>query len=162
MRTAPKAAAQIASAETIAAEISRLAGLPIADLRAAWRSEFRREPPQTLWRELLLRTLAWRLQEKVFGGHDKTIAKLLDAYGQAKEGSQLHRRLKSGTILVREFAGTRHTVTIVPDGYIWQERTYASLTAIARIITGTNWNGPRFFGLRVGDGGKDRPSEAAA
>jgi hypothetical protein len=63
---------------------------------------------------------------------------------------------------VREFGGVRHTVTIVPDGYVWQENTYASLTAIARVITGTNWNGPRFFGLRVGAGKKDAAQEAVA
>lgn len=162
MRTAPKAAAQTASAETMAAEISRLAGLPIVELRAAWRAEFRQEPPKSLWRELLLRTLAWRLQEKAFGGHDKTTAKLLEEYGRGKEANQLHRRLKSGAVLVREFEDIRHTVTIVADGYVWQEKTYASLTAIARVITGTNWNGPRFFGLRVGAARKDQPSEAAA
>jgi hypothetical protein len=162
MRNPPKPATQLTSSEAIAADIFRLAELPIVELRAAWRAEFRREPPKAFWRELLLRTLAWRLQEGMFGGHDKVTAKLLDAYGQSREGSQLHRRLKSGTILVREFGGVRHTVTIVPDGYVWQEMTYASLTAIARVITGTNWNGPRFFGLRVGAGRKDQPSEATA
>jgi len=146
----------------ITAEISRLAGLPIAELRVAWRAEFRREPPKSLWRELLLRTLAWHLQEKTFGGLDKTTAKLLEEYGRGKKANQLHRRLKAGAVLVREFEGVRHTVSIVPDGYVWQEKTYASLTAIARVITGTNWNGPRFFGLRMGAGRKDQPSEAAA
>ena len=162
MQTAPKTAASLPPTEGISAEISRLSGLPIGELRAAWCAEFRREPPKTLWREMLLRTLAWRLQEKTYGGHDKTTAKLLDAYGQGREGTQLHRRLKSGTVLVREFEGARHTVTIVPDGYVWQEKTYASLTAIARIITGTNWNGPRFFGLRVGLGKKGSAEGAAA
>src|SRR3569833_526126 len=162
MPNASKPAIQTASTETMAAEISRLAGLPIAELRAAWRAEFRQEPPKSLWRELLLRTLAWRLQEKAFGGHDKTTAKLLDEYGRGKEANQLHRQLKSGTVLVREFEGVRHTVTIVPDGYVWQEKTYASLTAIARVITGTNWNGPRFLGLRVGAGRKDQSSKVAA
>jgi hypothetical protein len=150
------------STETIAAEISRLAELSVAELRTAWRAEFRRDPPKTFWRELLLRTLAWRLQERAFGDHDRTIAKLLDAYGRAKEGSQLHRRLKSGTVLVREFEGVRHTVTIVPDGYVWQEKTFASLTAVARVITGTNWNGPRFFGLRESSARKNHAPEVAA
>ncbi len=67
-------------------------------------------------------------------------------------------------MLVREFGGTRHTVTIVPEGFVWQEKTYTSLTAIARVITGTNWNGPRFFGLREGEGkkaGKQQQERAA-
>jgi hypothetical protein len=61
------------------------------------------------------------------------------------------RRLKTGTVLVREYQGQRHTVTIVPDGYVWREARYKSLSIIARAITGTAWNGPRFFGLRVAD-----------
>ncbi len=59
------------------------------------------------------------------------------------------RRLKPGTVLVREYQGKRHTVTVVPGGYVWGEATYASLSTIACAITGTAWSGPRFFGLRV-------------
>ena len=154
MRDVSKKANQPMAPELVVAEIERLAALPLADLRAAWRLEFRRAPPKGLWRNLLLRMLAWRLQEKSFGGHDRATVRLLAAYGRAKEGGQLCRRLKAGTVLIREFEGTRHTVTIGPDGYVWQDKTYSSLSAIARIITGTNWNGPRFFGLREGQGKK--------
>jgi Protein of unknown function (DUF2924) len=59
------------------------------------------------------------------------------------------RRFKAGTMLVRECQGERHTVTVVPGGYVWRENTYTSLSTIARTITGTAWNGPRFFGLRT-------------
>lgn len=148
MRTTCSNPAQPVSAETIAAEIARLSALPVAELRAAWRAEFRREPPKGLYRDLLLRTLAWRIQEKVFGDHDKATLQLLKALGRKKEGDQIYRRLKAGTVILRDFEGTRHTVTVVPDGYLWQEKTWSSLTAIAKQITGTNWNGPRFFGLR--------------
>jgi hypothetical protein len=150
MRSAPKKPAQSVSPEVIAAEIERLAGLPLKDLRAAWAAEFRRDPPKGLWRDLLLKTLAWRLQEKAFGGHDKATLRLLEAFGQKKPGDARCQRLKAGTVLVREFGGARHTVAIAPDGFVWQEKTYSSLSAIARIITGANWNGPRFFGLREG------------
>ena len=85
MRSAPKKPVQPVSPEAIAAEISRLSGLPLSELRAAWRAEFRREPPKGLWRDLLLRTLAWRIQEKAFGGHDKATLRLLESYG-AEEG----------------------------------------------------------------------------
>jgi hypothetical protein len=112
------------SPEAIAAEISRLEGLPLKELKAAWTAEFRREPPKGLWRDLLLRTLAWRIQEKAFGGHDKATLKLLDGYGRKKGGDQHRRRLKTGTVLMREFEGSRHTVTIVPDGFLWQEKTF--------------------------------------
>jgi hypothetical protein len=103
---------------------------------------------------LLLRTLAWQLQEKAFGGHDKATLQLLEAYGQKQAGDARCQRLKAGTVLVREFGGARYTVTIVREGFVWQEKTYSSLTAIARVITGTNWNGPRFFGLREGEARK--------
>jgi len=154
MRYGPKRPAQSVSPEAIAAEIERLAGLPLKELKAAWAAEFRRDPPKGLWRDLLLRTLAWRIQERAFGGHDKATERLLEAYGQKKPGDARCQRLKAGTILVREFGGTRHTVTIVPEGFVWQDKTYSSLTAIARIITGSSWNGPRFFGLREGESGK--------
>jgi len=110
-----------------------------------------------LWRDLLLRTLAWRIQETAFGGHDKVTLGLLEAHGQKRAGDQRAQRLKAGTELIRDFGGVRHTVTILPEGFVWQDKTYSSLSAIAKIITGTNWNGPRFFGLREapakGDGG---------
>jgi hypothetical protein len=142
MRSPPKKPVQSASPEDIAATIDRLAGLAPKELRAAWAAEFRGEPPKGLWRDLLLRMLAWRLQEKAFGGYDKATLRLLKTYGQKRPGDQRCQRLKAGTVLVREFGGTRHTVTIAPEGFVWQEKTYSSLSAIARIITGANWNGP--------------------
>ena len=79
----------------------------------------------------------------------RMITKLLDGLARGdKPGADAPRRLKPGTVLVREYQGERHTVTVVPDGYLWREATYASLSTIARAITGTAWNGPRFFGLR--------------
>jgi hypothetical protein len=65
-----------------------------------------------------------------------------------KPGTDIKRRLKTGTVLVREYQGERHTVTVVPGGFVWRGTTYASLSTIARAITGTAWGGPRFFGLR--------------
>jgi len=162
MRSAPNKPAQPVSPEAIAAEISRLSRLPLSELRAAWAVEFRKPPPKSLWRNLLLRTLAWQIQEKAFGGHDKATLKVLEGYGQKRGGDQRCQRLKSGTVLVREFGGTHHTVTILPEGFVWQEKTYSSLSAIAKIITGTNWNGPRFFGLREEQGKRGVRAESAA
>jgi Protein of unknown function (DUF2924) len=160
MKDAPR---KTVSTEAVTAEITRLSGLPLKELKAAWRAEFRRDPPKAMWRDLLLRTLSWRLQEKAFGGHDNAALKLLKAYGQKRTGDQRCQRLKTGTVLVRDFGGVRHMVTIIPKGFSWREQTYPSLSAIAKIITGTNWNGPRFFGLREGQGAKDRqPQETAA
>jgi hypothetical protein len=150
------------SSEAIANEISRLSQLPLRELKAAWQAEFRRAPPKGLWRDLLLRTLAWRIQEKAFGGQDKPTLGLLEAYGQKRGGDQRAQRLKTGTVLIRDFGGVRHTVTIMPEGFVWRGKTYSSLSAIAKIITGTNWNGPRFFGLREGQGKRGGTSEEAA
>jgi len=74
--------------------------------------------------------------------------KLLTGLLKGGTSSEGKRRLKAGTVLVREYQGERHTVTVVPEGFVWRETTYRSLSTIARAITGTTWNGPRFFGLR--------------
>lgn len=156
MQLIPKKPLQLRPAIAITTEVDRLASLPLEALRAAWCREFRKAPPKTFWRDLLLRTLAWRLQEKVFGSHDKAVERLLDGYAKKGRGDwQLYQRLQTGTVLVREFGGVRHTVTLVPDGFVWRENTYSSLSAIAKLITGANWNGPRFFGLR---GERARPT----
>jgi hypothetical protein len=162
MRSVPRKAAQPVAAADISSEIERLSGLSLRDLRTAWAAEFRRDPPKGLWRDLLLRTLAWRLQEKAFGGHDKATLKLLETYDHKRAGDPRCRRLKAGTVLIRDFGGSRHTVIIMPEGFLWQEKTYSSLSAIARIITGTNWNGPRFFGLREGESSKDGKQQGKA
>jgi Protein of unknown function (DUF2924) len=162
MVCAQKKPAQPPSPQSISAEIDRLSGLPLGALRAAWAAEFRRKPPKGLWRDLLLRTLSWRLQERAFGGHDKATLRLLETCCRGRAGNERCRRLKAGTVLVREFGGTRHTVTIVSGGFVWQEKTYSSLTAIARIITGSNWNGPRFFGLRESGTGKGKGRQEKA
>jgi hypothetical protein len=106
--------------------------------------------------------IAYRIQAEAFGDLDRETIRLLDRLAQGQKPSELNRRLKPGTVLVREYDGTRHTVTVVPGGFLWQEKTYSNLSTIAQLITGTKWNGPRFFGLRV-PGGPDAdqaPSKA--
>jgi hypothetical protein len=133
----------------IEAEIERIQNLKPDEVRALWRETFKREVPKALTRGLLVRTICWHIQERAFGGHSSAILKLLASYakGQHVEADRL-RRLKPGTELVREYQGERHTVVITGDGYLWRGAVYQSLTAIARAITSSNWNGPRFFGLR--------------
>jgi hypothetical protein len=157
--THPNQKAPQGQTTNIPSEIGCLAGLPLNELRAAWRGEFRKDPAGGLSRDLLLRTLAWRLHEKAFGGHDRTTLKILDAHARGKGADSMFRRLKAGTVLVREYQGKRHTVTIAQDGFVWQEKTYSNLSMIARAITGTNWNGPRFFGLRQS---RDKNKKAVA
>jgi Protein of unknown function (DUF2924) len=141
-------------------EISRIASLAMDDLKAAWSAEFRKSPPGGLPRDLLVRTLAWRLQDRAFGGHDRETVKLLDACAQGKGRDALFRKLMSGTVLAREYGGVRHTVTIVEGAFLWQDQRYSNLSKIARAITGTNWNGPRFFGLRQGGVGRAKKTAA--
>jgi len=136
-----------ADREAIEAEIDRIRSLGLDDLRTLWRTTFRSSPPKGFTKDLVARFICWHIQEQAFGGLDPQTAKVLDGY--ARNGKPPDRRFKAGTVLVREYQGERHTVTVVPGGYVWRENTYASLSTIARGITGTAWNGPRFFGLRT-------------
>jgi hypothetical protein len=144
----------------IEAEIARLRSLRPDALRRRWRVVFGRTPPAALSKDLLRRMIGWRIQEQAFGGLDRESLTFLD--GLARHGGSPRRHLKPGTVLVRDYQGQRHTVTVAPDGYCWQGTTYPSLSAIARAITGTAWSGPRFFALHgAGDGAK-RKSAAGA
>jgi hypothetical protein len=149
---APKMAKRPVSTESVACEITRISGLKLAEVRAAWQSRFGKAPPRGLSRDLLVRQLAWDIQERAFGGHDAATRKLLKAYGrQEPDKVVLFRRLKPGTTVIREYQGVRHIVMIAEGGFAWEGKTYPSLSAIARAITGARWNGPRFFGLRGRD-----------
>jgi Protein of unknown function (DUF2924) len=140
----------------IEAEIDLIRSLGLDALRTRWRMTFGSMPPPALTKGLIARMIAYRLQEEAFGGLDRATAKLLDACARGdKSRTELMRRLKPGTVLVREYRGERHTVTAVPNGFVWQGTTYGSLSTIARAITGTAWNGPRFFGLRTPNGDRE-------
>jgi len=139
---------QTVDAAAIVAEIGHIRPLGIEALRKRWRLMFSATPPKGLTKDIIARMIADRIQSEAFGGLDRETVKLLDRLVGGKPGA-LNRRLKAGTVLVREYQGERHTVTVVPGGFSWQDGTYLSLSAIARAITGTAWNGPRFFGLRV-------------
>jgi hypothetical protein len=137
--------------DAIEAEIDRLRSIDLDALRTLWRVTFRSSPPPAFTKDLMARFLCWHIQEQAFGGLDPKTAKHLDGLARGdKRGADRPRPLKPGTVLLREYQGERHTVTVVPNGYVWRETTYASLSTIARDITGTAWSGPRFFGLRAG------------
>ena len=131
--------------EAIEAEIERIRSLGREELRTLWRTTFRASAPKGFTKDMVARFICWHLQEQAFGGLDPDTAKVLDGLARGDKG----RRLKAGTVLVREYLGERHTVTVVPGGFVWRACSYASLSTIARAITGTAWNGPRFFGLRT-------------
>ena len=145
----------LTNSAAIEAEIAHLRSLALGALRRHWRVIFGRTPPVDLSKDLLGRMIAYRLQKRAFGGLDKESLRFLQ--GLARHGGPpRRRRLKTGTVLVRDYRGQRHTVTVVSDGFDWQGATYPSLSAIARAITGTAWSGPRFFALARGNGAPAR------
>jgi hypothetical protein len=145
-------------AAAIEAEVDQIRSLGIDALRTRWRMVFGAVPPRGLSKDVIGRMVAYRMQEEAFGGLDRETVKLLDRLARGEKPNELNRRLKPGTVLVREYKGERHIVTVVPDGFLWRDTTYSSLSIIAQAITGTKWNGPRFFGLRV----PGHPNDAGA
>lgn len=131
----------------IAAEIARLEGLAKDTLREEWRRLHQTSPPKRLSRDILLRGITYKIQERAFGGLSKTIARKLRASGAARRRPQ--PAFKPGTRLVREWHGVTHTVVILADGVEWRGQRYRSLSVVAREITGAHWSGPRFFGLKA-------------
>jgi DUF2924 family protein len=149
---------RVASDTTIEDEIAHLRGLDIRGLRARWRSVFGGPPALHLPRHLLFAIIAYRLQADRFGDLDHTTRQVLDRTGVDESGSATSARLKSfdqkrseltpGTVLVREWDRKPHRVMVMAKGFAWNGATYDSLSKVALAITGTKWNGPRFFGLR--------------
>ncbi len=134
-------------------ELDRLAVMPIAQLRVRYREVFRTDPPKAFGPDLLRRSIAHRIQEKAYGGLSRSAQPLLDqlmkAYVAKPNGKiALPRRIKPGSVLMREWKGKSHRVTVLADGFVYDGDTYSNLSKIAGLITGTRWNGPRFFGLR--------------
>jgi Protein of unknown function (DUF2924) len=134
-------------------ELDRLPTMPIADLRKRYRELFRTEPPKAFGPDLLRRSIAQRIQEKAYGGLSRSTQRLLDqmikTYAAKPNGKMvLPRRIKPGSELVRTWKGKSYRVMVMADGFAYDGETFASLSEIASAITGTRWNGPRFFGLR--------------
>lgn len=139
-------------------EIAHLRDLDLKGLRTRWRGVFKCPPPEHLTRHLLIGMLSYRMQAQSYGDLDSATVRLLkqigsgsaqvDAAGLTAEHEQRRASIKPGTILVREWNSQPHRVMVVDAGFVWNGKTYDSLSKIAFAITGTKWNGPRFFGLR--------------
>jgi Protein of unknown function (DUF2924) len=130
----------------VEAELARIGGLCLDELRVLWRAMTQQNAPKALSRDLLAHMIAYRIQVQVHGKLSRETGKLLDRLARGE--AEPVRHLKVGTVMVREHQGRLHEVMVVPGGFSWHDKTYTSLSTIARAITGTSWNGPRFFGLR--------------
>jgi len=147
---------------TLDVEIARLRDLDVASLQARSQNVLRGRPSPHLPRHLLFRILAYRPQAERLGDLDVESRRLLDGAGppedagkRAVDSNRPTAELRPGTMLAREWNGRMHRVAVLADGFAWNGKTYPSLSKIASAITGTRWNGPKFFGLR------DNPSKGA-
>ena len=144
-------------ADPVLAQLAVLKTAPIAELKARWRQLFETEPPPYN-RRFLEHRLGYRIQELAYGGLRPETVERLDALAD-EIGGKLSRRRRienkpiSGTRLIREWKGVEHQVTVRDECFDYQGRPYKSLSAIARAITGTRWNGLIFFGLKNQKGG---------
>jgi len=142
--------------QSLESEIAHLRGLDMDGLRARWRSLTGRRAPRHLAKGLMFRILAYRIQADASGDLDSATIRYLERIaldndqGNSKslprsDGDQI----KPGAVLVREWQGADHHVMALSEGFAWKGQVYRSLSEVARAITGTSWNGPRFFGLRT-------------
>ncbi len=158
----PAAAAPVFPSIPPAQVLGRLAALqaaPTTDLKQQWRELFGTEPPP-FNRPYLPSRLAYRIQELAYGGLRPETRARLEALGEQLDGGNVVlRRIRAdsrplaGTRLIREWQGVQHVVTVLLDGFEFEGRPYRSLSALARHITGTRWNGWTFFGLKSQRGG---------
>jgi hypothetical protein len=147
-----------ATKTTIEDEIAHLRGLDLMGLRSRWQSVFQRPAPGHLTRHLLFAVIAYQLQVDRFGDLDHETRQVLDRTVAKEAGpvtsarlanfDQKRAELNPGTVLVREWDRRSQRVMVMADGFAWNGQTYDSLSKVAFAITGTKWNGPRFFGLR--------------
>ena len=140
--------------EPILARLAALKAMSVNDLKTEWQALFDAPAPNNS-RGFLEGRLAYRIQELAFGGPDKQTRRLLDMLADEVEGTLTRkaqiadpRNPVVGTKLIRDWDGVAHAVTVLKEGFEWDGQRYKSLSSVARAITGTRWNGYRFFGLR--------------
>jgi hypothetical protein len=145
---------RIVDLDQLSQSIAALPTLSRSDLKDQWQNVYKRSPPNRISRALLLRALAYHIQESALGGLKPASARLMD---QIIENQRLQAATptvsalpsyKPGTRLLRQWHGETHEVILLDEGVIYRGERYRSLTQVAKTITGIKWNGPRFFGLR--------------
>lgn len=134
-------------------EIAKLVDLPSAALKLRWEDLYGAPPPKRLGRDLIIRAVAYKMQEQALGGlklgHRRRLKQLaIELHANGEIAITSRPRIKPGTRLIREWQGEVHEVSVTEDGFRWRGECYESLSPIARAITGTRWSGPAFFGLK--------------
>src|ERR1700722_13780062 len=141
-----------AAAEDLAGEIATFNTLEPAALLQKWKALFATDPSSLLARIFMGRAIAYRLQEQRFGGLKPSVQRPLDLVceGRADVGRKRipDKRVSAGTVLIREWGGVSHRVTVLDHGVVYRGRRYRSLSEVAGVITGARWSGPLFFGLK--------------
>jgi hypothetical protein len=140
--------------EKLTAEIAGLESLDLSQLRAQWKLLYEIEAPPHLSQDLLRRAIAYRMQENVLGGLKPATRRLLRRVAEdtrVRKPTKVTptRKVGPNAILIREWGGTRHEVTVLENGAMFRNKRYRSLSQVARAITGSHWSGPLFFGLKA-------------
>lgn len=142
----PPAAVVADRVERLAATMQAIEVMNLEDLRAVWQTHFG-PPPALRSVDLMRLMLSWRLQARTYGGLDAALRRKLRSKAAADAATD---ELANVTVLIRYWQGQRVEVTVEEGGFRWLNQVYPSLSAVASAVTGTRWNGPRFFGLRGG------------
>ncbi len=138
----------------LAKQLDQLSELGPEELRKRWRIVFGSDPPPRFRSSLMVQAIAYRLQEKTLGGLKPATRRLLEKVaddvvaGDPVSTTAKKKHLRAGSILVREWHGTKHQVSVLKEGFLYRSKRYGSLSEIARTITGSRWSGPLFFGLK--------------
>jgi len=137
----------------ISREIAELINLSLSELKDRWRSAYGTEPPPRSSRKLLISAIAYRVQERALGGLRPSVRRLLERASEDTGRRRILRtrpvtRASTGTVLIRDWQGKSHHVTVLDRGVLYRKKNYRSLSQVARVITGCRWSGPLFFGLR--------------
>jgi hypothetical protein len=145
------------------AEIGRLPNLSLLELRNRWKTLFGHPAPKSLRRNCLARAVAYQMQVEAYGGLSVATKRRLREIANAVRTGDANAmlgssRIKPGTQMIRQWQNTTHTVTALVEGFEWNGRTYKSLSAVANAITGTNWNGFAFFGIKRAPSGNKNAS----
>ncbi len=144
----------------VLARLAALKTMTVRELKAEWSKLMGSDAPNNS-SQFMIQRLSYRIQELAFGGMSKPLVRTLDALADEYEGKKVRKSVITdprnpiiGTRLMRGWNGTEHTVTVMKDGFDWQGQRFKSLSAVAKAITGTSWNGYRFFGLRQAGGAR--------